>query len=55
MEPTDKLKLVVVEHKPFEFVAGAERIDYMPPILEHTYLMILPSKITSLSIVQNFS
>jgi hypothetical protein len=55
MEPTDKLPLVEVAYKLFEFVAAAEHTDYRPPILERVNLMKHPLKIKLPSIVQSFS
>jgi hypothetical protein len=55
MEPIDKLLLVEVEDKLFEFVAEAEYIGYILPTLERIGLMKNPLKIKSPSILQSFS
>jgi hypothetical protein len=55
MEPTDKLPLVEVAHKLFEFVAETEHTDYRPPILERVNLMKPPLRIASPSILLKLS
>jgi hypothetical protein len=55
MEPIDKLLLVEVEGKLFEFVVEAEHTDYKPPTLERVNLMILPLRIASPSILLKLS
>jgi len=55
MEPTDKLPLVEVAYKLFEFVVEAEYIGYILPTLEHIGLMKHSLEIKLSSIVQSFS